>query len=294
MMTSAMPRTYAAAAVAALVLALAPVASVTAAAAAPTASSNAAAPRASTAADRPTLANTRRPEVEGRARQGRSLRAFPGRWSPSRTKTRYRWLRDGEPIRGARERRYRLTASDVGTRISVAVRVRAPGHAWTTAVSRRTSKVAYAVPVRRRVTYSVATRGRITTSLRVFRRQAQETFDDARGWRAGGVQFRPVRRGGGFTLVLAEAKAVLDDCVFVSAHTGEGIAELQARIELFLNSLDAHVEMLIPFTDGDVVARLHDQATVLGEEYGEEGTTMDVRLPRQLAAELARYVVHTH
>lgn len=94
-------------------------------------------------------------------------------------------------------------------------------------------------------------------------------------------------------LVLAEAKAVLDDCVFVSAHTGEGIAELQARIELFLNSLDAHVEMLIPFTDGDVVARLHDQATVLGEEYGEEGTTMDVRLPRQLAAELARYVVHT-
>ena len=208
MMTSAMPRTYAAAAVAALVLALAPVASVTAAAAAPTASSNAAAPRASTAADRPTLANTRRPEVEGRARQGRSLRAFPGRWSPSRTKTRYRWLRDGEPIRGARERRYRLTASDVGTRISVAVRVRAPGHAWTTAVSRRTSKVAYAVPVRRRVTYSVATRGRITTSLRVFRRQAQETFDDARGWRAGGVQFRPVRRGGGFTLVLAEASTM--------------------------------------------------------------------------------------
>lgn len=63
----------------------------------------------------------------------------------------------------------------------------------------------YAIPVRRRVTYSVATRGRITASVAVFRRLAQETFADPRGWRAGGVQFRRVRRGGDFTLVLAAA-----------------------------------------------------------------------------------------
>lgn len=64
---------------------------------------------------------------------------------------------------------------------------------------------AYAVPVSRRVTYSVTTRGRVTASMKVFRRQAQQTFDDPRGWRAGGVQFRRVRRGGDFTLVLAAA-----------------------------------------------------------------------------------------
>jgi hypothetical protein len=52
------------------------------------------------------------------------------------------------------------------------------------------------------------TRGRITTSVRDFRALAQETYDDARGWRAGGTQFRPVRRGGDFTLVLAEAQLV--------------------------------------------------------------------------------------
>lgn len=63
----------------------------------------------------------------------------------------------------------------------------------------------YAIPVRRRVTYSVTTRGRITASVAVFRRLAQETFADPRGWRAGGVQFRRVRRGGDFTLVLAAA-----------------------------------------------------------------------------------------
>ena len=63
----------------------------------------------------------------------------------------------------------------------------------------------YAVPVRRRVTYSVTTRGRVTASTAVFRRQAQETYDDPRGWRAGGVQLRRVRHGGDFTLVLAAA-----------------------------------------------------------------------------------------
>ena len=61
---------------------------------------------------------------------------------------------------------------------------------------------------RRVVTYSVITRGKVTASMEVFRRQAQETYDDPRGWRAGGIDFRRVRRGGDFTLVLASAGAV--------------------------------------------------------------------------------------
>ncbi|WP_306428840.1 GTPase HflX [Corynebacterium kozikiae] len=92
-------------------------------------------------------------------------------------------------------------------------------------------------------------------------------------------------------LVLAELRHVLDDVVFVSAKTGEGIKELEARVELFLNSLDAHVELLVPFTRGDVVSRLHQQATVLEEEYVEEGTHMVVRLPTQLAGELREFQV---
>ena len=156
----------------------------------------------------PALVAVEAPEVSGTPRAGQVLRAFPGRWQPRREETRYRWLRDGEPVRGARERRHRLTALDVGARMSVQVRVRAPGHAWTTAESARTSRVDHATPVRRRVTWSVATRGRITTSVRDFARLAQETYDDARGWRAGGVQFRRVRRGGDFTLVLSEARLV--------------------------------------------------------------------------------------
>lgn len=92
-------------------------------------------------------------------------------------------------------------------------------------------------------------------------------------------------------LVLAELRHALDDVVFVSAHTGEGISELEARVELFLNSLDAHVELLIPFTRGDVVSRLHQYGTVLHEEYTESGTRIDVRLAQELAAELAEFQV---
>lgn len=92
-------------------------------------------------------------------------------------------------------------------------------------------------------------------------------------------------------LTLAELRHALDEAVFVSARTGEGIDELHARVELFLNSLDAHVTLLIPFTRGDIVARLHSQATVLSEKYEERGTLIDVRCPQSLAAELAEFAV---
>jgi len=54
----------------------------------------------------------------------------------------------------------------------------------------------------------VVTRGRVTASVATFRRLAQQTYADPRGWRAKGVQFRPVSTGGSFTLVLAEASTV--------------------------------------------------------------------------------------
>ena len=79
--------------------------------------------------------------------------------------------------------------------------------------------------------------------------------------------------------------------VFVSALTGEGIEELEARIEQHLNSIDAHVTMVVPYTRGDVVSRVHDEGTVRSEEYEEAGTRIDVRLPRVLAEQYAEFVV---
>ncbi|MDO5075706.1 GTPase HflX [Corynebacterium sp.] len=92
-------------------------------------------------------------------------------------------------------------------------------------------------------------------------------------------------------LTLAELRHALVDPVFVSARTGEGIAELEARIELFLNSLDAHITLRIPFTRGDIVARVHEHGTVLSETYDGDGTVIDVRLPQSLAAELRNFTI---
>lgn len=96
-------------------------------------------------------------------------------------------------------------------------------------------------------------------------------------------------------VVLAELRHAFDrtgrDVVFVSALTGEGIGELEAKIEMFLNTLDEHVTMLVPFTRGDVVSLLHEQGTVRSESYEEQGTLIDVRLPRILADQHREFVV---
>ncbi len=152
-----------------------------------------------------------RPKVRGDHRFGQKVRATRGRWRHGSDvdEVRFRWMRDGEPIRGRRAgaRSYRIAPQDVGHRIKVRVRVRIAGQPWVEASS-RFRKARHRQPVRRTVTWSLATRGRITADVRGFARKAQQTFDDPRGWRGHGVEFRRVARGGSFTLVLAEASTV--------------------------------------------------------------------------------------
>lgn len=157
---------------------------------------------------RATLRNRERPTVTGTLRFGRTVRADAGRWSTRPTRVRYQWLRAGRPIPGATGRRYPISWRDVGRPLRVQVQVRAPGHSWATARSRLRGRVDHRVAVRRTVTYHVETRGRITANLKTFRRLVQQTYDDPRGWRGGGVRFRQVGSGGAFTVVLAEAGRV--------------------------------------------------------------------------------------
>jgi hypothetical protein len=157
---------------------------------------------------RATLRNTRPPAVVGVTRFTHGVRATTGRWSASPTRVRYRWLRNGREIKGATRPRYRFVPADVGTQVRVQVTAKAPGYTAARATSPRTGRVGHRVDVRRTVTYHVETRGRITTSIANFRRLAQQTYTDPRGWRGSGIRFRRVAKGGSFTLVLAEASRV--------------------------------------------------------------------------------------
>lgn len=154
-----------------------------------------------------TMSNTSRPSISGSARYGKKLTGRVGRWSRKVDDRDYRWLRNGRPITGAKGRHYRVRSADVGQKITFRVKARRAGFSTATAVSRpRTAGNLRSV--RKVVTYSVTTRGSVGASLSNFKRQAQETYDDARGWRAMGVRFKRVSSGGDFTLVLSQASKV--------------------------------------------------------------------------------------
>lgn len=164
-----------------------------------------AAPTAKVVAAR--FTNTVRPKITGSTKYGHKLRGSSGRWSAKVGKYSYRWLRDGKPIRGATSRSYRVDVADVGAKIRFRVTVRRTG--FVSASVQSTTKTGQHVRgVRKTVTYSVATRGKITASLAKFKTLAQQTYDDPRGWRAMGVKFKRVSKGGDFTLVLSEASKV--------------------------------------------------------------------------------------
>ncbi|HEY8302559.1 MAG TPA: hypothetical protein VIG48_11720, partial [Jatrophihabitans sp.] len=49
------------------------------------------------------------------------------------------------------------------------------------------------------------------------------------------------------------------------------------------------VDLLVPYTRGDLVARLHDGAEVLDTEHTPDGTRVHARVSPDLAATLAPY-----
>jgi GTPase len=74
--------------------------------------------------------------------------------------------------------------------------------------------------------------------------------------------------------------------VVVSARTGQGFDELLAAIEADLPSLLREVQLLVPYSRGDLVSRAHRQGEVLSEEHDEHGTLLHARVPDALANEL--------
>ncbi|MFC9224822.1 GTPase HflX [Streptomyces hygroscopicus] len=76
----------------------------------------------------------------------------------------------------------------------------------------------------------------------------------------------------------------------VSARSGLGIDELLAVIDEELPRPQVEIEVLVPYTDGKLVARTHADGEVISEEHTPEGTLLKARVHEELAAELRRYV----
>lgn len=89
----------------------------------------------------PAVENVARPRVIGFPIAGTGLLASKGTWNPRRVQLTFQWLRDGQPIPGAKFRIYVLRRADVGKRISVEVTASAPGRAPGSAVSKETAPI---------------------------------------------------------------------------------------------------------------------------------------------------------
>ena len=84
-------------------------------------------------------------------------------------------------------------------------------------------------------------------------------------------------------------RSLVPNAVFVSARTGAGIAELTELIEARLPKPDQSVRALIPYTRGDLVARIHSDGEVLSENHTGDGTLINARVRSDLAAALEEF-----
>ncbi|MGP4056606.1 GTPase HflX [Mycobacterium sp. 4D054] len=93
-------------------------------------------------------------------------------------------------------------------------------------------------------------------------------------------------------LTLAQLRRALPGAVFVSAHTGDGLDRLQARMAEMIAPRDTVVDVTIPYDRGDLVNRVHAEGRVDAVEHSESGTRMKARVPIALAAGLAPYATY--
>ena len=79
------------------------------------------------------------------------------------------------------------------------------------------------------------------------------------------------------SMVLARLRRRYPNALVVSAATGEGFPELEAAIAEGLPRPSVHMDLLVPYTEGDVVNRLHsDDTEILAETYEPGGTALTV------------------
>ncbi|MDR3315246.1 MAG: GTPase HflX [Coriobacteriales bacterium] len=81
------------------------------------------------------------------------------------------------------------------------------------------------------------------------------------------------------------------DGVAVSAQTGEGIAELLARIDEAASATSKTLTVLIPFVQGALVQLAHERCSIVSESFTEDGTTLSLRVPAALLSRFKQYAV---
>ncbi|HTA14598.1 MAG TPA: GTPase HflX [Solirubrobacteraceae bacterium] len=81
------------------------------------------------------------------------------------------------------------------------------------------------------------------------------------------------------------------DAIFVSGVSGEGLSELQERIERELRHTLRPMELLVPYSQGGRLAELHDVVGDLHRQDTPEGVLVRALVPARLVDRYARFAV---
>ncbi|WP_225801323.1 GTPase HflX [Streptomyces sp. NK15101] len=95
-------------------------------------------------------------------------------------------------------------------------------------------------------------------------------------------------------LVLQRLLRMEKHSIAVSARSGQGMDELLALIDRELPRPQVELEVLVPYTQGGLVSRVHAEGEVESEEHTPEGTLLKARVHEELAALLAPYLPAAH
>ncbi|HEY0496259.1 MAG TPA: GTPase HflX [Kutzneria sp.] len=92
-------------------------------------------------------------------------------------------------------------------------------------------------------------------------------------------------------VALARLRNLLPGAMFVSAHTGDGVTALRQEVASRLPAPNLLVEVVVPYTRGELVSRVHAEGEVLAEDHTPEGTALKARVRGDLAGALEAFAV---
>ncbi|EME23709.1 GTPase HflX [Rhodococcus triatomae] len=90
-------------------------------------------------------------------------------------------------------------------------------------------------------------------------------------------------------VTLTQLRALLTGAKFVSARTGDGIEDLRATLADLVSPPEVEIEVLLPYSRGDLMARIHADGRILDTAHEAEGTLVRAKVPPALAAALDEF-----
>ena len=81
-----------------------------------------------------------------------------------------------------------------------------------------------------------------------------------------------------------------EDCVCLSAKSGEGVQELVKKLSTILDRGSRRVSLLIPYSDAGIADLLNREASIERLEYTDGGIEADVTVPPEIFGRIKKYI----